>query len=46
VGVGVGQRKRHVRWRVVREMASAWLVTLPATALLAGVVVPLWQATT
>lgn len=44
VGVGAGRRRRHVRWAVVGEMASAWLITLPACALLAAVVLPLWRA--
>ena len=31
VGVGGGRRRwRHVRWRVVRTMLLAWLVTVPA----------------
>lgn len=37
VGVAGGRRRwRHVHWRVVREMALGWLVTLPATAALAA----------
>jgi inorganic phosphate transporter, PiT family len=35
VGVGIGVRAAAVRWRVVREMAFSWLLTLPV-ALLAG----------
>ena len=36
VGVGGGRRRwRHVRWRVVRAMLLAWLVTVPATAAVA-----------
>ncbi|MEQ6901508.1 inorganic phosphate transporter [Nocardioides sp. YIM 152588] len=31
-GVGTGRRWRHVRWPVVREIALAWVVTLPASA--------------
>jgi inorganic phosphate transporter, PiT family len=34
VGVGAARRKRHVRWRVVREIGLAWLVTLPGCAIL------------
>jgi PiT family inorganic phosphate transporter len=30
VGVGAERRWRHVRWPVVREIALAWVVTLPA----------------
>jgi inorganic phosphate transporter, PiT family len=44
VGVGVGERWRHVRWRVVGEIALAWLVTLPVSAALAALVFPVWQA--
>jgi PiT family inorganic phosphate transporter len=43
VGVGADQRRRHVRWRIVADVASAWLVTLPATAALAAVAYPLWS---
>ncbi len=33
VGVGGGHRRwRHVRWRVVRSILLAWLVTVPAAA--------------
>jgi PiT family inorganic phosphate transporter len=36
VGIGIGRRRmRHVHWAVVRQMALAWLVTIPATAALA-----------
>jgi PiT family inorganic phosphate transporter len=45
VGVGVGRRRwRHVRWRIVREMAMAWVTTLPAAAVVAVVALPLWKA--
>ncbi|GAB7005811.1 inorganic phosphate transporter [Nocardioides sp. AN3] len=33
-GVGAGRRWRHVRWPVVGEIGLAWLVTLPACAVL------------
>jgi PiT family inorganic phosphate transporter len=43
VGVGAGRRRwRHVGWGVVREMGVAWLTTMPAAAILAIVVLPLW----
>lgn len=36
VGIGGGRRRwRHVNWEIVREMGLAWLITLPASALLA-----------
>ncbi|HTT86098.1 MAG TPA: inorganic phosphate transporter, partial [Acidimicrobiales bacterium] len=44
VGVGAGQRWGHVRWRVVEEIALAWLVTLPVSAALAAIALPLWKA--
>jgi len=43
VGIGAAQRRRHVRWPVVTEMALAWLVTLPAAAILAVVALPAWR---
>jgi Phosphate/sulphate permeases len=42
-GVGAGQRWRHVRWAIVREMAIAWVITLPASAALAAAALPLWR---
>ena len=45
VGVGVGRRRlHHVRWLVVRQMALAWLVTIPAAAALAVATFAVWQA--
>ncbi len=32
MGVGAGQHRQHVRWSVAREIAAAWLLTLPAAA--------------
>ena len=37
VGVGVRQGARDVRWRTVRSLVSAWLVTLPVSAMAGGV---------
>lgn len=42
-GVGAGRRWRHVRWDVVRNIGLAWVVTLPACAVLGAVLVPLWR---
>lgn len=43
VGVGAGERWRHVRWRVVQEIGLAWLVTLPVAAILGAVALPVWR---
>ena len=45
VGVGSGRRRwRHVRWTVVRSIALAWLLTLPASALLGAGTFAVWNA--
>lgn len=45
VGVGGGRRRwRHVRWAVVRSIAYAWLLTLPASALLGAIILVAWRA--
>jgi PiT family inorganic phosphate transporter len=37
VGVGGGRRRwHHVRWEVVRQMGTAWLLTMPASAAIAA----------
>jgi PiT family inorganic phosphate transporter len=44
VGVGGGRRRwHHVRWRLVRSMLLAWLVTVPASAGLAVVALVPWR---
>jgi PiT family inorganic phosphate transporter len=44
VGAGGGHaRWHHVRWSVVAQIALAWLVTLPATAALAGGTLVVWR---
>ncbi len=43
VGVGSGERWRHVRWAVVGEIALAWIVTLPVSALLGASFFALWR---
>ncbi len=35
---GIGARKRDVRWQMVRDMALAWVVTLPIAGLIAALV--------
>ena len=37
MGVGAADRLNKVRWGVAREIATAWLLTIPATALVAAV---------
>lgn len=36
MGVGAAERLNKVRWGVAKEIAMAWLLTIPATALLAA----------
>ncbi len=36
MGVGAAERLNKVRWGVAKEIVKAWLMTIPATALLAG----------
>jgi PiT family inorganic phosphate transporter len=44
VGIGAGRRRwRHVRWTVVRAIAFAWLLTLPAAGALGAVSVLVWR---
>jgi len=44
VGIGAGRRRyRHVGWHTVVNILLAWLVTLPAAALLAIAFLPFWR---
>jgi hypothetical protein len=43
VGVGSGERWRHVRPAVVREIGLARLVTLPVSGALANLLLPFWR---
>jgi inorganic phosphate transporter, PiT family len=43
VGVGSGERWRHVRWAVVGEIGLAWLVTLPVSGVLGAVFFSVWR---
>ena len=36
MGAGVGKRAAEVNWTTAQKMAFAWLVTIPAAALVAG----------
>ncbi len=37
VGAGAGERVNKVRWNVLRDMVYAWLLTIPITAIIAGI---------
>ena len=44
VGVAGGRRRwRHVHWPLVRAMALAWLVTIPASAAIAVLALLPWR---
>lgn len=44
VGIGVGRKRfRHVNWVIVRTIALTWVTTLPASAVLAALSLPLWR---
>jgi len=36
LGVGAAQRKSQVRWGVLTDIIAAWVLTVPATALMAA----------
>lgn len=38
VGVGIAERMSGVRWQVAGQIAAAWIITIPACAILAGLV--------
>jgi PiT family inorganic phosphate transporter len=37
IGAGAATRFNMIRWGVVRDMAIAWLITIPSSALMAGI---------
>jgi len=43
VGTGAGERRRHIRWAVVGQIGLAWLATLPVSAALAALCLPIWR---
>lgn len=47
MGVGAAERLSKVRWQVARDIALAWILTIPATALMAALlhwaIVRLWH---
>jgi PiT family inorganic phosphate transporter len=42
-GVGSGRRWHHVNWLSIRDIAVAWLLTLPACAALGALAYPVWE---
>jgi len=38
VGVGTATRLSAVRWDIARRIVWAWILTIPAAALIAGVI--------
>jgi PiT family inorganic phosphate transporter len=38
VGAGAGERVNKVRWNVLRDMLYGWMLTIPVTAILAGII--------
>ena len=36
IGVGAAKRASAVRWGVAREIVTAWIITIPASALIAA----------
>jgi PiT family inorganic phosphate transporter len=38
IGVGAAERANKVRWTVLRDLMVAWLLTIPAAAIMAGAV--------
>ena len=38
MGVGAAERPNKVRWKIAQEIGTTWLVTIPATALIAALI--------
>jgi PiT family inorganic phosphate transporter len=38
MGVGAAERPNKVRWKIARDIGTAWLLTIPATAVIAALV--------
>ena len=38
MGVGAAQRVKAVHWDVARQMLTAWIMTIPCSAILSGIV--------
>lgn len=44
VGTGMLRGRRQVRWRVAGQLGLAWVLTLPAAAVVGAVIVLTWEA--
>jgi PiT family inorganic phosphate transporter len=44
MGVGAARNYKAMRWHLVESIVWTWLMTLPATGLLAYALMRLWQA--
>ena len=44
VGVGAAEHAKHVSWTVVRDILTAWVVTMPACAVLAALLCAIGKA--
>jgi PiT family inorganic phosphate transporter len=38
MGVGSAERPNKVRWKIAQDIGTAWLLTIPATALIAALI--------
>jgi len=44
VGIGVSRRRfRHVNWRIVATILATWVTTLPASAAISAIALPIWR---
>ena len=44
VGIGGGRRRwHHIHWALVRQIGIAWVITMPITAVIAGVTFVVWR---
>ncbi|MCX7710820.1 MAG: inorganic phosphate transporter [Clostridia bacterium] len=44
MGVGAAKRLSAVRWALARNIVSAWVLTIPVTALLGGIITAIFKA--
>ena len=38
MGVGTAERPNKVRWKIAQDIATTWILTIPATALAAALI--------